>query len=161
MVEKVEDSKRVKCPWCAELIMPEALICPFCRSKVADMPAAKKVAGAGKPEDGRPSMLRAIVLNLACPGMGAWKLGHKTRGAIFFFLVTVSLLIYAAEIVPAIQKEVDIALRTGKTTGLTKLETDLKDNAWLDIAFYIYVWSFFDIVFLVKNAKKAESGSGS
>jgi len=63
--------------------------------------------------------------------------------------------------VPAIQKEVDVALRTGKTTGLTKLETDLKDNAWLDITFYIYVWSFFDIVFLVKNAKKAESGSGS
>lgn len=161
MVEKIEDSKRVKCPWCAELIMPEALICPFCRSKVADMPVAEKGAGAGKTDDGRPSMLRAMILNLVCPGMGAWKLGHKTRGAVFFLLVTASLLIYAAEIVPVIQKEVDIALRTGKTTGLTKLETDLKDNAWLDITFYAYLLSFVDIFFLVRNVKKTETGSGS
>lgn len=146
MVEKVDESKRVKCPWCAELIMPEALICPFCQSRAVHGP---------------PGMLRAMFLNLVCPGLGAWRLGHKIRGTVFFFLVTASLLIYAAEVVPVIQREVDIALRTGKTTGLTKLETNMRSNAWFDIAFYAYVWSFFDIIFLIRNAKKTESGGGS
>ncbi len=161
MVEKLDESKRVKCPWCAELIMPEALICPFCRSKVTDLPAVEKNVDKAKVADGPPGMLRAMVLNLVCPGLGAWRLGHKIRGAVFFFLVTATLLIYAAEVVPVIQREVDIALRTGKTTGLTKLETDMRSSGWLDITFYAYVWSFFDIVFLIRNAKKTESGGGS
>lgn len=161
MVEKIEEGKRVKCPWCAEQIMPEALICPFCRSKVTSLPVTEKNTGADKPADSRPGMLRAMILNLVCPGMGAWKLGYKTRGAVVFVLVLAGILVYTAEVVPVIQKEVEIAFRTGRTAGLMQLEADLKDNAWLEVTFYIYLLSFVDIFFLIRNAKKTDPGSGS
>ena len=160
MVEKTDVGGRVKCPWCAELIMPEALICPFCRSKVTDVPVAGKAGGAAQAES-KPGMARAMILNLVCPGLGAWRLGHKGRGTVFFVLITACLMIYAQEVIPLVQKEFNLALRTGKTAGLMQLETSLKSNSWLDFTFYLYVWSFLDIIFLVRNAKKAESGSGS
>jgi len=161
MVEKIEEGKRVKCPWCAELIMPEALICPFCRSKVTNLPVPEKNVSADKPADSRPGMLRAMILNLVCPGMGAWKLGYKTRGMVVFILVLTGILVYTAEVVPVIQKEVEMAFRTGNTTGLIQLEDNLKDNAWLEVTFYVYLLSFVDIFFLIRNARKTDSGSGS
>ncbi len=161
MIEKIDESKRVKCPWCAEQIMPEALICPFCRSKVKELPMPEKIASAEKPAESRPGMMRAMILNLVCPGLGAWRLGYKTRGALVFILVLFGILVYTAEVVPVIQKEVEIAFRTGNTTGLMQLENNLKDNSWLDITFYVYLLSFVDIFFLIRNSKKTDPGSGS
>ncbi|MDD3146396.1 MAG: hypothetical protein PHD82_03760 [Candidatus Riflebacteria bacterium] len=143
--------------------MPEALICPFCRTKLVaenQLP----VAGRGSPakEEQKPGLWRVMFFNLLCPGMGAWKLGHRLRGVIVFCLITASIGIYTNEILPQIQRKVDVALRTGKTSGLSTLEADISNNPWLDVAFYLYVLSFIDAYFLVANsAKKPEPGDAA
>ena len=155
MSDRADDAQRVKCPFCAEKIMPEALICPFCRTKLVaedQLPAAgKKTASA---DEKTPGLWRVMFFNLLCPGMGAWKLGHRMRGTIIFCLITASISIYAGQILPQIQKKVDIALRTGKTSGLSTLEADIGSNPWMDVSFYLYVLSFIDAYFLVSNAAK-------
>ncbi len=143
MSDGSEESRRVKCPYCAEKIMPEALICPFCRTRL--------VEGAQQQSDGRPGIFRAMFLNLLCPGMGAWKLGHRIRGTVIFCLITASLLVYMGQVMPAIQHKVNQALMTGKTGVLNTLQSDLESNPWMDFAFWLYVLSFFDVYYLIAN----------
>lgn len=155
MSAKTEDSQRVNCPFCAEKIMPEALICPFCRSKLVgedQLPLAgkKPLVATEKP----PGVLRVMVFNLLCPGMGAWKLGHRARGAIIFCVITACITIYAGQIMPQIQKKVALAMRTGNVNELNSLEAELSGNPLLDISFYLYLLSFVDAYFLVANATK-------
>lgn len=99
----------------------------------------------------RPGMLRAMILNLFCPGMGAWKLGHRLRGAVFFCLITASLLVYMGQVMPVIQHRVNQAIMSGKTGALNTLQSDLESNPWMDVAFWLYVLSFFDIYYLITN----------
>lgn len=148
---------RVKCPWCAEMIKPEALVCPFCRS---DLAKNKPADSQGKAASSRPGMARAMFLNLLCPGLGAWKLGYRMRGLVFCVIIIACLLVYAGEIVPEIQQEVTKAMRTGRTNNLMKLEADLKNNQWLDAAFYLYIASFIDTYFLISNADRNKKSGG-
>lgn len=166
MDEGPEGGQRVKCPWCAEMIMPEALVCPFCRSKLTgngniSVPAAK--TDAARPE--APGMVRCMIQNLLCPGLAAWKLGHRARGAVIFCLITACFCVYAYEIIPIIQKEAPkIAssyMKSGRLPSLVTLEGELKNNPWLDIAFYLYLLSFVDVYFLVKNSTPTGSVGAS
>lgn len=134
--------------------MPEALVCPFCRTKLVDESRLPKTGLSASEKPVRPGILQVMVYNLLCPGMGAWKLGHRLRGVIICGLVTASLLIYAGQITPLIQKRVNQALTTGRTDGISSLQTEIGDNPWVDVAFWLYVLSFVDAYFLLTNAAK-------
>lgn len=152
MNENNAEHGRVKCPFCAELILQEAKICRFCRSDLTGK------AGSNIPE--KPiSIGRALVLNIVCPGLAAWKLGHKIRGAVILVMVLACMGVYANQVIPVINKSVDIAVRTGNTRKLNNLTKELESNPWADWAMYIYAYSFVDIFFILKS-RKTESGGG-
>lgn len=144
---------RIKCPFCAELILPDARICRFCKSDLKNnIPAGKDESASQKPV----TMARAMVLNLVCPGLGAWKIGHRIRGAIIFAVVIGFLIIYANEIMPVINKAVNTAVRTGNMTRLNHLSKELEQNRWLDWSIYVYAYSFIELFFLTRAAEKKE-----
>lgn len=141
--EKEERATR-KCPFCAEIILAEAVRCRYCQADVTVEP--------GKND--RPGLWRAMFYNLMCPGFGAWKLGHRIRG-VFILLTLIGFLgAYAGDVMPKINRRVNLAVRTGRTGDLKKLESDLKENSWLELAFYAYFLSFVDLYFLVSNSSK-------
>jgi hypothetical protein len=37
---KGKEAGRVPCPWCAEAVLPPAVLCPFCRSDLSKAPPA-------------------------------------------------------------------------------------------------------------------------
>lgn len=151
MPEDAELSKK-KCPFCAELILEEAIKCRFCHSDLSE--AAKKKA----PET--VSFARAALFNLVCPGYGAWRLGYRLRGTIICLAVIGCLCYYASLAIPVINSKITRALQTGQTSGLNSLSKDLEENPWLDLSFYIYLFSFVDLYFLLKrNVPQVGSGA--
>jgi len=146
MKENEEGSERVKCPFCAELIMPEAVICRFCHSDLS-----KKHAKPGQA----PGMWQAVIWNLVCPGLGAWRLGYRSRGAITMLVLIGALLIGSLQIAELISKKVEKAMRTGNTQIIYSLTEETKDNIWLEAFFYGYLISFVDLWFLVANKQKS------
>ncbi len=151
MNQDSSDTKRIKCPFCAELILPDAKICRFCRSDLQKT-AAEQVKPATPP-----SLGRAMILNLVCPGLGAWRLGYQLRGAIIFLLVMGLLLVYINEVIPVINKAVNTAIRTGNMHKLNALTKELEHNRWLDWTMYIYIYSFIELYFLVEKNKKTQA----
>ncbi|PKL51287.1 MAG: hypothetical protein CVV42_00110 [Candidatus Riflebacteria bacterium HGW-Riflebacteria-2] len=145
MNENEDNSRRVKCPFCAELIMPEAVICRFCHSDLSN-----KKANTGKP----PGMWQAAIWNLICPGLGAWRLGHRRRGVITMLVLVGALLIGSLQIAELVSKKVEKAMRTGNTQIIYSLTEETKDNFWMDVFFYGYIISFIDLWFLVTNKQK-------
>jgi hypothetical protein len=149
MNQDSSENQRIKCPFCAELILPDAKICRFCRSDLGKDSAAPEKTSP-------PGLGRAIILNLVCPGLGAWRLGHKIRGAIVFFLVMGLLLLYVQEVIPVINKAVNTAIKTGNMRKLNSLTRNIKHNQWLDWTMYVYIYSFFELYFLVEKKKKSQ-----
>lgn len=144
--------ERVKCPFCAELIMPEALKCPFCRSDLVKSSLRQQ----NKPQ---PALLWVMFYNLLCPGMGAWKLGCKIRGALIFLAVMLCFLIWAYQMVPVMQ-QLGIDISKGRIHSLNSLTADIENNPWLDVSFYVYLFSFIDVFFLFSNRRKpSDTGS--
>lgn len=133
-----------KCPYCAEMILAEAIRCRYCQ---ADL-----VSKSEQKEPERPGLFKVMFFNLLCPGYGAWKLGLKWRGLIILFAVMGFLTAYAAEVIPKINHRVEMAVRTGRAQDLKKLDNELKENSWGEMAFYAYLLSFVDLYFLVKNS---------
>lgn len=117
------DLTKKKCPYCAELILKEAVKCRYCQSEL--MP------DKGKDKPATLSLGRAALLNLICPGYGAWYLGYRLRGTVVFVAILGSIFYYAHLAVPIINKKVTHALQTGQTQGLYSLEKDLEGNPWL------------------------------
>lgn len=146
MNENEEQSKRVKCPFCAELILPEAVVCRFCHSDLA-----KKQAKTEQP----PGIWRAIILNLVCPGLGAWRCGHRNRGAITMLILVGALLLGTLQLTELINKKVATAIRTGNMQGIYSISEDAQSNIWFQVFFYGYIISFIDLWFLVKNNRNS------
>lgn len=146
MSENEDSGNRVKCPFCAELIMPEAVICRFCHSDLS-----KKKATESKP----PGLWQAAIWNLICPGLGAWRLGYRSRGVITMLVLIGALLIGSLQIAELISKKVERAMRTGDTQIIYSLTEETKDNFWLEAFFYGYLISFIDLWFLVTNKQKS------
>jgi hypothetical protein len=133
------EQNRIKCPFCAEMILPEAKICRFCKSNLVI------------PEQSNPGLMKVMVWNVICPGLGAWKLGHRIRGTIIFALVIGFLLLYANAIVPVINKAVNTAIRTGNTRKLSNITREIEHNPWAEFSLYVYAYSFFELYFLFKR----------
>ena len=98
-----------------------------------------------------------MVLNLFCPGLAAWKLGHKVRGAIIFSLVIGSLALYANSAIPVVNKALSIAVKTGNTRKLNSLTKELEQNNWVDLSFYVYAYSFLEIFYLIRKPEDSQS----
>lgn len=146
MNESEGQGKRVKCPFCAELILPEAAICRFCHSDLAN-----RQVKAVQP----PNLWRAIILNLVCPGLGAWRCGSRGRGAITMLILVGALLLGSLQLAEIINKKVAIAMRTGNMQGLYSISEEANDNIWFQVFFYGYIISFIDLWFLVNNNKNS------
>jgi hypothetical protein len=150
MDKSIENNTRVKCPYCAELIQPDAKLCRFCHSDLSTS-TSKKVKPIG--------FIKAVILNLCCPGLAAWRLGHKKRGLLLFVIIMGSAAVYAGMIVPEINKAANIAMRTGKTKTLLALTEKPEINRWFDISFYVYIYSFIDLIFILKPSSRDSGNS--
>lgn len=124
--------------------MPEAVICRFCHSDLA------KNQAAGEP----PGFWRAVILNLICPGLGAWRCGYRGRGAITMLILVGAITIGSLQVGAVLNKTVEKAMRTGNFRALENISSEVGDNVWFDIFFYGYIISFIDLWFLVANKVK-------
>lgn len=137
-----ENNKLVPCTSCSKSINSDAAFCSFCG-------AAQK-----KQKKALPSQLKLIIFNLMCPGGGDWALGEKLRGSIICIIVIGALVAYCFDVMPVIQKAVDMAVK-GNMSALNKLEKTLNaGNGWMTLFTIGYIFSFIDSFFLRLNKQK-------
>lgn len=150
--QTAEDGTR-RCPFCGEMIANEAVLCRFCRSAVVDVQgrsitveAAKKLVQSGSKAGGAElSLARALTANLFCPGLGAWKLGSRVRGAVMCAAVFLCVWSAVSSYVNVFQSEFGKAMRTGKTKALETKLNEAQGTPWSQAAFWLYLASFIDV----------------
>ncbi len=150
--EQTTENGTWRCPFCGELIANEAVLCRFCRSAVVDEHgkqitaevARKRVQSgshAGSPD---VSLAGALLANLFCPGLGAWKLGSRVRGAVVCAAVFLCVWMAVSSYVNVFQSEFGKAMRTGKTKVLETRLHEAQGTPWATASFWLYVASFVD-----------------
>lgn len=142
-----ENTQQKACISCGKHIDLNADFCSFCG------------APQKKPEKKLPSQFQLFMLNLICPGAGAWRLDHKGRAAIIFLIVVGALVVYCMEITPLIQKAVNTAVRTGNTNVLNGLEKQIGSNGWIHVFTIGYILSFIDSFLLRRKMNDIEKES--
>lgn len=154
------ENEKDPCPFCAEPILRDAVLCRFCQSKLIGADgrriSASDAASLSRTPIGNPddcTLWQAMWANALCPGYGAWKLGQKKRGGILLVLIMICVIQYAVAYVEVVKAEMPKAMKTGKTKVLEKRMTDLSDNWWGTAAFWLYLFSFVD-VYLVARKKR-------
>lgn len=147
-----DSRERVACPFCAELILADAVVCRFCRSKVVSSTGkritpdevAKAPVVAAPGAEAEVSLGRAMWANLLCPGLGSWKLGAKVRGAVIFIVLMVSVSIYGSHYAAVFRSEMPKALKSGNTKVMEQKLAEVKEDIWGQVAFYLFFYSFVD-----------------
>lgn len=145
-----ENTQLVPCTSCKKPIAPNAAFCSFCG------------ASQKKQKKTLPSQFKLFLMNLVWPGGGDWALGEKARGAIICFIVIGALLAYCGEMMPIVQKAVNMASR-GDLSALEKLESQLHDsnNVWCWVFTIGYIFSFLDSFFMRINKQKELDKEGN
>lgn len=154
-----DDLKRtIPCPFCAEHIQVDAVLCRFCRSTLVGADGKRitaagaaslaqsgaRTSGAGRDGEGC-SLLGAMVANAFCPGLGAWKLGSRLRGSVICLLILGCMAMYGMAYADAFNSEFSKAMKSGKTKALEKKMTEVGQNPWGTAGFWLYVYSFVDV----------------
>ena len=164
-MDKADDAAApVPCPFCAEPIRPDAIICRFCRSNLVDAggrrisssEATKRQAeAASQPPLGAPgsstptvSLWSALGANLLLPGLGSWRMGHRLRGAVLLLLILLCFSQHLNTSLAVIRKEMPRALKTGQTKALETHLAEAGDDGWGTAAFWLYIYSFADVLLL-------------
>ena len=138
-----ENNELIPCINCNKPIAKDAAFCSFCGKE-------QKI-----PEKKLPGQIRLLILNLMCPGAGAWCLGEKLRGTIIFIIVIGALIGYCYDVIPIIQKAVNDAILHNKLGNLYKLDKQLSGNGWMYAFTISYIFSIIDSIFLRINKQRS------
>jgi hypothetical protein len=131
------------CPWCAEPIRQQAVICRFCNRDVT----GKVTVPQTVPTEG-PTLLRVMVANIVFPGAGAWKLGHRPRAAIIAVLVLGCLAVYTQHAMAQVDRLTRQVMRTKRVPTTEEIRSAVGESPWGEAAFWIYAVSFADLFWL-------------
>lgn len=126
------------CPFCAEKIQAAAVKCRFCQSMLP----------GSVPEQPTPGIFRLLVANLLCPGLGAWRLGHRWRGAAFFLIVTLAAVFWTGEAMEKANAIAQKAVKSKSTLTLRKDLATLRESQWYDVMVWSYGLSFADLIWI-------------
>lgn len=136
------NNQLVPCISCSKYIAPDADFCSYC----------------GKPqkkaEEKLPSQIKLLIMNLVCPGAGDWHLGYKLRGTIFLLLVGGALAGYCLDVVPVIQKAVEVAINTGDIEKVENIQKEIGNNGWMYLFSIAYLVSCIDSFLLLKKKQE-------
>lgn len=152
----INDDERIKCSFCAESILVDAIICKHCKSRVIApdgtrlKPGDKIIEKESNPKE--ISLGMAMFQNLMVPGLGTWKLGERMRGATIFVLIAVMSILFAQDVIsflnPAMQK-----VMSGNLDALDQMADEANSGSWGPWITILYMYSFID-VYLVSKKKK-------
>lgn len=150
---RADGEGRWPCPFCAEPILPGAVRCPHCRSDVVAADGRRLVVSV---EDvaAAPSLPGLLVANVVCPGLGAWRLGRRARGALAFVLVVGAATLLALQGVAAAQA-LGQQIGHGGPASVGQIERNLQatfdhlyQSPWYTATIWLYVLSFVDLLWL-------------
>ena len=151
----------IPCPFCAERIQPDAVLCRHCRSSLVASDGrrltpedARQLASRAAREASSVSLWQALGANLLVPGYGTWKLGHRMRGLVLLVLVLVCFSLDMKETMDVIKTEMPKAMKTGQTKVLERKLTEAGGSGWGTAAFALYLYTFLD-AWLVRPRQKS------
>lgn len=150
-----ENEKRIKCPFCAELILKEATICKHCKTRVKDSNGKHFKPGSKVPDKNEVTLGSAMLSNLFCPGYGTWKLGAKMRGGIIFVAITIMTIFYAQDTIAILSPAFQSAMN-GNMDAIETITDGTKNNPWGTLITIAYIYSFIDVYLVSKSSKKKE-----
>jgi hypothetical protein len=142
------------CPWCAEPIREQAVICRFCNRDVSG-----NVTAPSAVSQDRPTLLRVMMANIVFPGAGAWKLGHRPRAAIIAALVLGCLALYTQHAMIQVDRLTKQVMRTKRMPTMEEIQAAAGQDAWGEAAFWIYAASFADLLWLHRR-KQVDGAKG-
>jgi len=149
MIDKTPAGQR-KCPFCAEMILAEAIKCRFCQSMLVDDQgqAINDPKALKKAEVGPPGVLGLLIWNLMVPGLGSWKLGYRLRGGIILGVVSVAMVIWGMEAMEIFNKILSQAIHSGNAHVSPELMEKMQSGFWYEVTFWVYLYSFIDMLWL-------------